>query len=185
MSAKHNRLKRPLWDYDTTSTLNARTQYVNHPTLAEFVSPETAAPLQQVVRLNWQSTTSDLRDYVPRHGHDVLLLGRPLIGFFPGWDDPREVHAIPEVQALCERIIVSVLLSLLKLNLNDEHDYNPQMIGAAQVWSIAHHCVEKVGASIIYKVIGDYFFAALKRSNREADLILGRVNEETQREGGQ
>lgn len=97
----------------------------------------------EIVALNVGSTTEDLRSYVRTHGRRLRTAAT--YATVNGYDnDPRELWQIPEVVALCERVIESGLISLFHSNLEDRV---PMLWGAWDVYMAATGSIRPVRRS--------------------------------------
>ena len=63
-----------------------------------YLPDDTQNRVGNIVRLHWQSSLDELKDWVRAYGPDILRTDTPAFGVVPGFEhDPRPLWEIPEV----------------------------------------------------------------------------------------
>lgn len=97
--------------------------------------PSNAGSVLRLFGFHVELSSADLEDEVRLNHPRVVRDGAPMYCSVSGYDyDPRELWEIPEVVRLCQRIVDSGWLSLLRVNLDDRH---PAFWGAWDVYATA------------------------------------------------
>jgi len=124
-------------------------------------------------RLHTALTAADLREEVLRLGPRVIAHETPYYCSVDGYDkDPRELWQVPEVIALCRRIVESGLLSLMELNVTER---NPMLWGAWDVYACANELIRSHALGGVADPSHEHrkaFFDCLAQSNATCDAVL-------------
>jgi hypothetical protein len=118
-------------------------------------------------------TKPELEDAVRRLGRGVLDSGRPYYMLIGGFDeDARELWEIPEVAALCQRIIDSGFIGLLGDN---EELGRPGFVDARMCFALAKGSMvthEGMGQVFQTEALNIEFIQALGAANETVDRLL-------------
>jgi len=134
-----------------------RKHFLSHPTT--------------VIEMTVDLDIEGLNEFIRSTGTGINRPGAPIVAAVKGYEqDPRPLDAIPEVVALCRRVVESGLLSVFLVNVLPEHEV-PGSLCALKIWAIARDWM-KNGDVLIPENHFEDFVNDLKIANQTYDRVL-------------
>ena len=131
----------------------------------------------RIYEVGVEATTEELENSVRQGGPNVIAEGNPFYITVSGFDDdPRELSEIPEVAALCQRIIDSGFFGLVGDNADLGVDKTNELVDMHICYHLAKGSLLKTGGgwgrAFMTPEVAKDFLATTEAANEKVNRLL-------------